>query len=539
MKSRERTFDEVEEENDWDAWDDDEVEDEIIDDDEDEDEPDAKEEEQDEEPQNRSEERTSKRKPSKKRERTKKAFVWMFRGIVVVLVLILLLAPGQPFETLRDETGIENLKDLMRPYMSFPEWVNVTMRIDYPVDISIRGPDGIVSEMEIHVASPFDMPQSENSQGGSYVIQDVLDVQFTPENNLDLSDHTKNDGSSNIGYNGDFNNEVNRITGWKVVDEIGPDLLFSVSYNLTLHTHKWEMDREDSGKISDIPQDLKDRYNGRNWMVDLNKDGEPDKDNEGNDLYRYDPEDPEIISIAEEITKDEDTVFGKVEAIYDYMQEEFTYTTAAQREDDREQYKDYPKWATGCLADGYGDCDDQSLLMASLCRAIGIPAWLEIGYLYDPLGDSWGGHGWFNVAIPYYTDNGELAERPAIVPIDPVNHEFLFRDPYRITDWVDDGSFINDPDKEEPIFNLDYYYNYFSVSRRGDTTVTIEPETRSVNYEEHGSIKRYYDNELDPGNLPGTQQQLDLPELSPLLVLVPVSLLIIAIPIRPLLSKRE
>ncbi|MEA3560065.1 MAG: transglutaminase-like domain-containing protein, partial [Candidatus Thermoplasmatota archaeon] len=418
MKNKKLRFEveEKDEEDDWDDWEDDEEEkDDIIDN---EKEVDDGSNEIEDVP--KSKKRIKGPKPgSRKRERTKKALVWAFRGFVVILVLVLIFAPIEPFETIREKTGINKLKDLARPFTNFPEWVNVTVTMTY--DVAITG--GSVDEMRIQVAPPFDIPFGDNTKNKAYVLQDVLDIRFTPINSIDLID---------------YNNDMNRVSGWDFEDERGPQLALSVTYDMTLHTYKWDISEKDSGRISDIPEYYTTRYLTQEWVVDLDNDGDPDTDREGKELYRYDPKDPDIVNLAEDLTKDEETVYGKIKAIYDHIQDEFTYTTPTQREDDRLRYGSYPKWATGCLADGYGDCDDQSLLMASLCRAIGIPAWLEIGYLYDPMEGSWGGHGWFNVAIPVKDDDGNIRSDPVIAPIDPVNHEFLFRDPYRITDWIDD-----------------------------------------------------------------------------------------------------
>ncbi|MFW3146720.1 MAG: transglutaminase-like domain-containing protein [Thermoplasmatota archaeon] len=513
MKAKKLNFDNDEEE--WDDWEEEEEEDDIIDEEEEEEE--DKELEAEEEDKKRKK-KTPRSSPGRGKQYGKKALIWTFRGLVVVLILMLLFAPWPPFTTIREETGINSLKNLMRPYMSFPEWANVTMSLMYNLEIS----RGSVDELEIHVAPPFDIPFTKNGSEKPYVIQDVLDVEFSPPNTIPLMDYQR---------------EMNQVSGWKIQDERG-SFRFKVTYHMTLHAHQWEISPEESGTVEEIPDYYTERYIDKHWMVDLDNDGNPDRDSAGRELYRYDPTDPEIIRIAEELTIGKVTVIEKVKAIYDYMQENFEYTTQTQREQDKSVYGDYPKWATGCLADGYGDCDDQSLLMASLCRAVGIPAWLEIGYLYDPMGNppSWGGHGWFNVVIPVKDRNGNLLDEPVRAPIDPVNHEFLFRDPYRITDWIDDGGY-RDVGEDDPVFNLDYYYNYFSVKRPPEVIVDIEASQEAEKYEKHGSIKIYSDKKLTDADLPGSQQQL--PVLSPLLVLVPVSLLFIAVPIRRSMIKRE
>jgi hypothetical protein len=66
------------------------------------------------------------------------------------------------------------------------------------------------------------------------------------------------------------------------------------------------------------------------------------------------------------------------------------------------------------LTETRGDCDDQAILLISLCRIIGIPAYLQIGSIYSPEVDNetstgWNGHveniqnriGWHGWAMVY------------------------------------------------------------------------------------------------------------------------------------------
>jgi transglutaminase-like putative cysteine protease len=70
---------------------------------------------------------------------------------------------------------------------------------------------------------------------------------------------------------------------------------------------------------------------------------------------------------------------------------------------------------------GHGACGSQSLLLAALCRAAGIPARVVWGCLYTPeYGGSFGHHGWSEVYM------GEAGW----IPIDVTIHE---------TDYVDSG----------------------------------------------------------------------------------------------------
>ncbi len=506
-----------EEDDDWDNWEEEE-EDEIIDDEDDEDEGSEK-----------SKDRSSSKKRSRSKgntvKRTRKpggfreamehpGLKWSVRIFITLLVVFLLFAPLEPLRNLREATGIDSLKNLMRPYRTFPERVDVTMEVSF--DLSVKY--GAADEIDIQVASPFDIPLEPDSGNRTFIVQDVKNIVMTPDPTRPLQD---------------FNKEYNFISGWNYYNVVPSNYQFKSIYEVTLYTHEWKLTEDDSGTVDDIPQAYKDKYLGDDWPVFFNG-VQRDQDQDGKpDLYRYHPSDPMISSIAESLTRNEETVLGKVRVIYEWIVDHFNYTNPEQRIRDSNLYFDLPKWPTACIADWYGDCDDQSLLMASLCRSVGIPAWLEIGYLYDQVKDEWGGHGWFNVVIPL-----KNSETPFVVaPIDPVNSEFLFRDPFRITDWIDNGSYIVN-DEGKTLYNLDDYYNFFSLKRPSFVDVDIISSFRSVNYEEHGSIKKYVDQKVESGNLQGTEQGIpELPSLNPLLVL-PVLFIFIAIPTRRLFLKR-
>ncbi len=463
--------------------------------------------------------KSSMKKGRKKRDKGLRPFIghpvvkWTGRILITFIVVFLLFAPVQPLTDIRDAAGLDSLKDLMRPYQNLPEWVNVTVELNF--DVTIR--NGAADLIDIQIATPFDIPLEPQTGTRDFIVQDVESILMTPP-------PTKGEV--------DFNNEFNVLSGWRQENRVPGLYNYIARYEMRLYTYEWKMTEEDSGTIDDIPQSYKNTYLQDDWPVLKNGDIE-DEDNNGiPDHYRYNPSHPKIKSIAETITRDEPTVYGKVKAIYNWMTDHFNYTSDEERIRDSRIYGDMPKWASGCLTDWYGDCDDQSLLMASFCRAVGIPAWLEIGYLYDTYNQQWGGHGWFNVVIPK-----KGSSTPVIAPIDPVNFEFLFRDPFRITDWIDNGSYIED-DKGRTIYNLDRYYNYFSMKHPTFVEVVIDTSFNSVRYEEHGKIKRYVDKKFEPGNLQGSEQGLaELPLLNPIVVL-PIIMLIIAIPARKWLIKR-
>lgn len=116
-------------------------------------------------------------------------------------------------------------------------------------------------------------------------------------------------------------------------------------------------------------------------------------------------EDPGIRERAEEIASNETTVLAIVEALIEWITSNITYSSM-----------EVPRYPNETLKDRKGDCDDQSILLITMCRTLGIPAYLQVGCV---LSDSikpqnvtvWedhveihiegvGWHGWSVVYIP-------------------------------------------------------------------------------------------------------------------------------------------
>ena len=108
--------------------------------------------------------------------------------------------------------------------------------------------------------------------------------------------------------------------------------------------------------------------------------------------------------LASEIVSGEETVLGSVATLVDYIMDNTTYCNF-----------EVPQYPSKTLEDQLGDCDDQSILLITLCRSLDIPAYLQVGIYIHPAIDeedtSWeghlineadgvGGHGWAMVYIP-------------------------------------------------------------------------------------------------------------------------------------------
>ncbi len=113
-------------------------------------------------------------------------------------------------------------------------------------------------------------------------------------------------------------------------------------------------------------------------------------------------DDETIQETAFRAAGDEETVLGAVSNLLDYVTKNTTYCNF-----------ETPRYPLQTLDENLGDCDDQSILLISMCRSLGIPAYLKVGVIINPAiqdsGTSWEGHlmneadglGWHGWAMVY------------------------------------------------------------------------------------------------------------------------------------------
>ncbi len=228
-----------------------------------------------------------------------------------------------------------------------------------------------------------------------------------------------------------------------------------MTYDVKTTTVSWGFSGEESGTIEDIPDDLKEQYNKNQWKL------EEDRNEDGQNDWMIQPQHTEINSLAEEIVEDENNIYDKSKAIYEWIDNNIEYEIGRPGE--------LPKHATWVLESGSGDCDEQAFLYASLSRAVGIPAWMELGVLYDRVAERWGPHGW--IRTKFVQDDGS----GGWVNIDTVNDQFYFRDAMRITTWVD----------EEGEDQIRDFYHYISWT---GGNLNIEDDFEDVQMETEGRV---------------------------------------------------
>lgn len=181
---------------------------------------------------------------------------------------------------------------------------------------------------------------------------------------------------------------------------------FDVRITMSLHVEAkvWRTAASDSLNISDIPSSLKTTYDGDEWKIIVN--------------------DPRIVNASHSIVGEEQNVEVALREIYDWITGNVHYAITNSAE---------PASSIETLASRAGDCDDQAVLFCALARASGIPAWLQLGSIYDRSLNEWGGHGWVQTYIPLKAGGGEY------VVIDTVNHEYLVWSPNKYLEFTDDG----------------------------------------------------------------------------------------------------
>jgi len=143
---------------------------------------------------------------------------------------------------------------------------------------------------------------------------------------------------------------------------------------------------ENSGTLDKIPEELKENYCGEGdpWLVN----------------------DPALRFLAQNIAENKTKVLTVVKKFVEWIKQNINYPT---------QEHEVPYYPNETLADRQGDCDDQAILLITLCRIYGIPAYLQVGCMYLPAyfddSEYWnrhlrsvlkrvGWHGWAMVYIP-------------------------------------------------------------------------------------------------------------------------------------------
>ena len=146
----------------------------------------------------------------------------------------------------------------------------------------------------------------------------------------------------------------------------GGKITFTVTYQITSSDAPVpQLSLSTAGTASDIPSSLVSQYTATTDTFWAN--------------------DTRIATLARSLTAGEPTVLGKVARLVKWFNANITYTN-----------HEIPLYPNQTLTQKQGDCDDQSILLISMLRSLGIPAYLEIGIVFNSgiSGDDtvWSGH---------------------------------------------------------------------------------------------------------------------------------------------------
>jgi len=261
---------------------------------------------------------------------------------------------------------------------------------------------------------------------------------------------------TSIVENGVFLQKVDRLTVSPPYDLIldngtydtmvweGEDLFGTFTLTMTIEVTQriqvWELDEVSVLDKGEIPQYYLDSYLDDQWRIVVN--------------------DPEIQALREDIVGNETNVYLIAKAIYDWIDENVDYYIWTGTDGPLSSLETYEELK--------GDCDDQSILFCALARSAGVPAWLQLGAVYDQREGELGGHAWVQMFMP--TENGGTN-----VTIDMVNDKFLIWMPNLFCEYTDTGD-TND------LKNAYYHVRYSFLD--SSPTPEVSEQWEVVSYEE-------------------------------------------------------
>ncbi len=302
--------------------------------------------------------------------------------IAIVLVLVLLLTPIVQ----------STLFDLI--FSPFQKKVPVSVTFEVQRDIIVSANGGSIINFTLDVPVIPDLESSDQQ------MQSVLNVSYDPEPTT-LS--TRHGVEWAVWHHGELSDEKS----YRV----------RMVYEMRVEAVVWDLDSSLSANLTDLPESLTDRYLQDEWKIIVS--------------------DPQIQTTADNIVKGETNVYSILFAINAWIVDHIEYP-------DKDQLAD-PSSSVETLESRLGDCDDQAILFCALARASGVPAWLQLGALYDTTEHEWVGHGWVQTYVPLKEGGGEK------VIIDTVNRDFMIWKPNRFAEYTDDGN-------GEHLY--DYYYSF-------------------------------------------------------------------------------
>jgi len=187
----------------------------------------------------------------------------------------------------------------------------------------------------------------------------------------------------------------------------GESLSYTTEYSIVSKPRTIaDISEDESGTLDDIPPDLKENYTSGEgpWMIN----------------------EPALVKLADELGGSETNVLKLVKGFVSWIWENIQRTQA----------HELPFYPNETLNAREGDCDDQAILLVTLCRIMGIPSHVQMGAIYMPDSEKveaslWENHlravekkiGWHGWAMLYIPPWGWLPADLTYVPstFDPLD----------------------------------------------------------------------------------------------------------------------
>ena len=339
------------------------------------------------------------------------------RKTVILLIITGIVIAPQTQNLVKD--SLNYWDEINKPYYNIPESIELTMVRNFTIYLQDEG----YSDYNLIISKPGDTPIWPQQDVGNW--QTVTDFKANP-----AYEETE---AGRMEW-------ANRIEGQE-------RNYIEIEYKVKINTLRPDLKPEDSGNVEDIPEGY-DMYLQDEWLIE--------------------PSSPEISNLSNQLSDGtQGNVIKILQNIYNYITYNYTYKQSS-----------IPKSCDETMENMFGDCDDFSILFASIARAAGIPAWLELGRIPAFIDNragcdlrDWGGHAWVNTIVPL--KQGGFA----VVNIDLANSYFMWMPAYRISDWVDDGNGDN------------LYSYYYLFSSKGTAKATYLENSYVSNCEIIGNLK--------------------------------------------------
>ncbi len=408
-----------------------------------------------------------------------------YRNLVIVLVIafIFLFTPAQEHVNKQLSSWLDELWKAVGPYHEYPVESSYTLHrtvvienfdntereftfwLNIPIQRTSRGTWDTTFDRGGFQDTAFTL-QTVTSMGVGASIPHigvpVLTEEYLESDNALLLE----DGRTSVHWPslgaGDGRCEYTRCLLWEGAIPSQSFAQLIVSYDITAYSYTWwksgdvdslvngkvvGMDVSNSGTFDDLQRNGWIRSTTQligeesQWYDRTHGAGNPD--------WAIDGTNGIVISAADNIlaslpASQQNNVFAFSRAAFDYMRENVDYGEG--------NPFGPPRNGPACLAQGIGDCDEQSNAWMSILRVKNIPTWYEFGALTDKDHERWEPHAWSNILIPYSLD---WCDDQGIDPescylegsVDVVNNKWLLHTPTAFSEFIEPAS----PNGEAPM----------------------------------------------------------------------------------------